>query len=115
MKYKFTKWYGIYGNTSVKCTRNQTTYQRKSLAISSNQNLELNDDKLVINCNGFISDVLSTSIHFRQSEIDNKSVITFIQSLICEHLNLEPNMVIFVNQNELEFQLYGGLKLREMI
>lgn len=28
--------------------------KRKSLAISSNQNLELNDDKLVINCNGFI-------------------------------------------------------------
>lgn len=28
--------------------------KRKSLAISSNQNLELNDGKLVINCNGFI-------------------------------------------------------------
>jgi hypothetical protein len=77
--------------------------KRKSLAISCNQNLELNDGKLVINCNGFISEVLSISIDFNQSEIDNKLAISFIQNLISEHLNLEPSMIIFVSQNEQEY------------
>ena len=78
--------------------------RRKSVTISSNQTLEIYDDKLVINCDGVIYDILSTDIHFNEQKMDNRFVVDYLQNLICEHLNLEQNMVIFITNSKHEYE-----------
>ncbi len=77
----------------------------KSLQISNDIVLEINREQLILNKRGLIHPAINMSINFESQPINP---ITFsaehVQKLICEHLNLQPNEVIFINGSAVEFE-----------
>lgn len=76
----------------------------KSLLLDENKVLEIYNNELILNKNGYTNRVLSINIQFEKHNIENKKVIDFIRNLICEYLNLEPCEVIFFSRYQDEFQ-----------
>ncbi|MBP3924509.1 hypothetical protein J6E39_04630 [bacterium] len=77
------------------------------LEIAQNNRIEFVNNNLVLNCNGEISNVRSINILFEKLEIKNKHIIDYIQNIICEHLNLELNEVIYSSgcADEFDFKI----------
>lgn len=77
--------------------------KKQSVFISTNKILEVHKNKLVINNNGILHNVLTMDIYFEEFNLNNRFKIDYIQNLICEHLNLEPYNVIFMSNNKQEY------------
>lgn len=59
-----------------------------SLLLDENKVLEIFDNELILNKNGYTNRVYSMNLMFDEHNIENKSVIDFIRNLISEHLTL---------------------------
>lgn len=73
------------------------------LEVAPNNRIELVNNSLILNCNGEISNIYSINLQFKKLKIENKHIVDYIQSIICEHLNLEPNEVIYSSGSADEF------------
>ncbi len=72
--------------------------------ITNDTRIELHKDGLFLNCNGYIFQSVSIGLQFVEREVPNKHVINYIQNLICEHLNLRPCEVIYLDSGNDEFE-----------
>ena len=75
------------------------------LTVTEDKVVELYNDNFILNCNGVIYNIHSINMQFVKQEIDNIFVIEYLRNLICEHLNLKHNEVIFSmrKDDEIEF------------
>lgn len=74
------------------------------LCLNETQSLDIFDSTLVLNTNGYTSEVTAVTLDFEERIIENKGAIDYIKDLICFQLNLEPCEVIFVSRTNDEFQ-----------
>lgn len=75
-----------------------------NLCLNETQSLDIFDSTLVLNINGYTSELTSITLDFEERIIENKGAIDYIKDLICFQLNLEPCEVIFVSRTNDEFQ-----------
>ncbi len=66
-----------------------------SVYLEHNTILQFVDDDLVLNKNGEIYCTSDISMEFKKCKIENEFIISDIKQLVCEHLNLQPNEVIY--------------------
>lgn len=78
--------------------------RNKYLEIFKDNFIEFQKDKLILNASGEIYSINAINLKFIKNEIDNKHKIDYLQSLICEHLNLKPHEVIYSKSNDDEFE-----------
>lgn len=76
----------------------------KSICLNETQSLNIFDSTLVLNTNGYTSELTSVTLNFEERIIENKGAVDYIKDLICFQLNLEPCEVIFVSRTNDEFQ-----------
>ena len=76
----------------------------KYLYITENNMLEIYDNEIVLNKNGYTERVSSINLEFEERIILNKGVIDYIRNLICNHLNLELCEVVYFSRNKEELQ-----------
>lgn len=70
-------------------TQLQNLFTHNCLFLDENKVLEISNNELILNKNGYTNRVYSVNIQFDEHNIENRSVIDFIRNLICIHLNLE--------------------------
>lgn len=75
-----------------------------NLCLNETQSLDILDDRLVLNDNGYTAEVVSVNLDFDERLIQNKCSIDYIRELLYLHLNLEPCEVIFFNKYSDEYQ-----------
>lgn len=95
----------------------QNLIMNKSLCLDENKVLEIYDNELFLNKNGYKNTVISMNLKYDERQIENKNVINYIRNLICNHLNLEPCEVIFYSryQDEFQFKVKTGNVLSKVI
>lgn len=69
--------------------------KNKIVEVSANESIEIFDESIIYNNCGNISFIDSLKLNFNQTETND----TFIQNLICEHFNVEPNKVITISSS----------------
>lgn len=82
----------------------KTLIKNKVLCLTENTCLEILEDNIVLNENGYISEMISVCMEFESRCDKNIKIIDFIRNLVCSQMNLEPCNVIFFNQYKDEFQ-----------
>lgn len=78
--------------------------KNKVLCLTEDMRLEIIDNNIVLNKNGYLSETIWASMKFEKRCDKNIKIIDFIRDLVCSQLNLEPCNVIFFNQYKDEFQ-----------
>jgi len=81
----------------IKLTAEQISrlIKNKSIEVANYNFIEISDDNLQFNCNGYIHSLSGASFEFSEhTKTDCNFIIEDIQKLICRHLNLEPKQVI---------------------
>ena len=79
-------------------------FKNKVICLANDVRLEVLDGNIVLNKNGYLSEMISVSMEFEKRCDINIKIIDFIRDLVCLQLNLEPCNVIFFNQYKDEFQ-----------
>lgn len=74
--------------------------RNNSVKINEQSNLELLKDSLIINNDGNIFKLTKATFYFEKQEIEQKFKVEFLKSLVCKHLNLKKNEVLFVSDSE---------------
>ncbi len=67
---------------------------KKHIQVKSNH-IEFLENTLIVNKNGFVSDVQSLTISYEDKNYECEQLIIILQKLVCEHLNLEPEQVLY--------------------
>ena len=57
--------------------------------------IEMVEDTLMLNNAGVLSELKSMNLQFSKNELANSDFIDYFRNLVCEHLNLSPNEVIY--------------------
>lgn len=81
----------------------------KFLWISERDIIEIHRKQLILNQNGTIHPAIKMSIGFEQEPLNTLTYSAkHVQKLVCEHLNLLSNQVIFIKGSpvELEFRIH---------
>jgi len=78
--------------------------KNKVLCLAEDMRLEIIDDNIVLNKNGYLSETILANMEFEKRCDKNIKIIDFIRDLVCSQLNLEPCNVIFFNQYKDAFQ-----------
>lgn len=76
----------------------------KYFDLNESQSLDISNDQLFLNTNGYTSEVFSVTFEFEERIIENRGTIDYIKNLICFQLNLDPCEVIFFSRTNDEFQ-----------
>lgn len=76
----------------------------KYLLMSDDVLIQMQKDCLQLNNNGKIYDSVSIKIDFEKQEYCYEFAAKHLQELLCKHLNLFPNEVIFINCDGEEFE-----------
>lgn len=76
----------------------------KRFYLNETQSLDIFDNKLFFNYNGYTSEIVSVDMQFEKRFVENKGAIDYIRNLICSQLNFESCEVIFFSRSNDEFQ-----------
>lgn len=69
------------------------------LSLNENSVLQLVKNRLFLNVDGDIYNMINVDFHFKKQEIEHEFVVDDIKQLVCEHLNLDPSEVIFSDRH----------------
>jgi hypothetical protein len=73
------------------------------IEIKNNEIIELSDNNFILNINGNTSKISTLKMEFEELKLKNEHIIKFIRELVCEHLNLTNQEVIFIDSTGEEF------------
>lgn len=95
----------------------QCLIRDKSLALNETLSLNIFDSELVLNTNGYTSEVTFVTLDFEERIVENRGVIDYIKDLVCFQLNLESCEVIFISRtnDEFQFKLRTGNTLSKIV